>query len=102
MGIHPNREDEKNPSGFFNCMSRRAFGSSPVSSPMRFDIPKSVRVSECYPMEIPLNKCNFRIFLRSQLNAMSAAAPEETPRGRLMPGCLFENTGLSRRTLEES
>jgi hypothetical protein len=40
--VHQNHEEKKNSSEFFECESRRAFGSSPVSSLMRLNTPKSV------------------------------------------------------------
>jgi hypothetical protein len=48
--VHQNHEDEKNSSEFFECMPvflnqvEEPEGSSPVSSLMRFDTKKSVRV----------------------------------------------------------
>jgi hypothetical protein len=45
--VHQNHEKKKNPSGFFDRESRRAFGSSSVSPHfVRFDTPESVRFPE--------------------------------------------------------
>jgi len=51
-------------------------------------------------MKIALTKCDFRIFLLSQLFAMNTAAPKGRLRGGSITWSILENMELPRRAPE--